>query len=58
MKLRKEVAQALGQSHSAFRAATVEIPAELVSAVGDTVVLNRAVESFIAETVAPPPPGP
>jgi sporulation protein YlmC with PRC-barrel domain len=48
VKLRREVAERLGASHSVFRAGTVDIPIHMVQSVGDAVVLSAAVDELRA----------
>ena len=46
IKLRKEIADLLGADRGMFHPGTLEIPARLVQSVGDTVVLNVAVDEL------------
>ncbi len=40
VKLRRDVADAIGVHRSAFRAASIEVPASAVQSIGETVVLR------------------
>ena len=46
IKLDREISDLLGTPHSIFRAGVIEVPVRLVQSVGDTVVLNVAVEGL------------
>lgn len=56
VKLRKEVADDLGIHRSVLRAGGLEVPTEAVQSTGDTLVLNRDVETLVGQ--APEAPGP
>jgi sporulation protein YlmC with PRC-barrel domain len=40
VKLRREIADELGESHGAFRSATIDVPIQAVHAAGDAVILQ------------------
>lgn len=44
VKLQKDVSDKLGEPRGTFRSAVIDVPAEAVTGVGDTVVLDRPVE--------------
>jgi sporulation protein YlmC with PRC-barrel domain len=46
VKLDKPIAELLGTPHSLFRPGVIEVPVSLVQSVGDTLVLNVAVEGL------------
>jgi sporulation protein YlmC with PRC-barrel domain len=46
VKLRKDIADRIGASHSMFHAATLEIPAQLIASSGDAVILNITVDAL------------
>ena len=46
VKLRKDIADLLGIEHKTFRAATLDIPADAIQSVTDTVVLSVAVSEL------------
>jgi sporulation protein YlmC with PRC-barrel domain len=64
VKLRKDVAEALGAKRSMFRAATIEVPTRLVRGLSDTIVLAvrrdelRSLVSLRGAPATPPTPAP
>lgn len=53
VKLRKDIADRIGASHSMFHAATLEIPAQLIASSGDAVILNIAVDALRSPPAEP-----
>jgi sporulation protein YlmC with PRC-barrel domain len=49
VKVRDEVADLLGLSHSALRAATIELPTSYVQSVSDIVLLRSRIETVRSE---------
>jgi sporulation protein YlmC with PRC-barrel domain len=52
VKLEKDVSDTIGEPRGTFRAAVIDVPAEAVSGVGDTVVLSRPIASLAGESMA------
>lgn len=50
VKLDRDVAKQTGQPHKAFRAAMIDVPVSGIAAVGDTIVLRAAIETFAPES--------
>lgn len=46
VRLRKEIADRIGASHTMFHAGTIEIPIRLIQSVGDAVVLSIPVDGL------------
>src|SRR5687767_16019524 len=58
IRLKKEVAETIGEPHGTFKAAVIEIPVELVLGLGETVVLKKSLEQLARATEGPPPAPP
>lgn len=52
VRLRNEVADELGVARGAFHHATLDVPARVLQAIGDAVVLQVPIQSLVAETTA------
>lgn len=55
VKLHKEVAEEIGASHGAFRAARLDVPTSFIQNISDAVVLNGPIGTLHTLEQQPPP---
>lgn len=58
VKLDRSVADTIGEPRRVFRTAVIDVPVDCVAGVGDTIVLNRPVETFAGESHSDQPATP